>query len=193
MFQEFSTSLGQIMTIMKANSLVALEIIAVLWLIQFFNASVRYRLNLLGIVPRELFGLGGIACSPFLHGNWNHLFFNSIPLFFLLNLMLAYGWHPFVVFTVNIALFGGLMTWFLGRNAIHVGASGVIMGYMGFLLMQAVHQRTAYTLILGGIALYYCSSILLSLIPSDAKTSWEGHIFGFIAGLAVGYGWFIHF
>jgi membrane associated rhomboid family serine protease len=147
----------------------------------------------LGIVPRELFGLGGIACSPFLHGNANHLFFNSIPLFFLLNLMLAYGWHPFVVFTVNIALIGGLLTWFLGRNAIHVGASGVIMGYMGFLMMQAIHQRTAYTLILGAIALYYCGSILLSLLPSDAKTSWEGHVFGFVAGLAVGYGWFIHF
>lgn len=193
MLQDFATALGQILAIMKANSPVALTIIAVLWGIQVLNASVHYRLNLLGIIPRELFGLGGIAFSPFLHGNANHLFFNSIPLFFLLNLMLAYGWHPFVVFTVNIALFGGLLTWFLGRNAVHVGASGVIMGYMGFLLMQAIHQRTAYTLILGAIALYYCSSILLSLIPSDAKTSWEGHIFGFIAGLAVGYGWFIHF
>jgi len=193
MFQQFAASLGQIVLIMKANSLVALEIIAVLWAIQLLNASVNNRLILLGITPRELFGLGGIACSPFIHGNWNHLFFNTIPLFFLLNLMLAYGWHPFVVYTVNIALFGGLLTWFLGRNAIHVGASGVIMGYMGFLLMQAINQRTAYTLILGAIALYYCGSILLSLLPTDAKTSWEGHVFGFIAGLAVGYGWFIHF
>lgn len=193
MLQEIATALGQIVQIMQANSLVALEIIAVLWAIQILNRAVNYRLNLLGIVPRELFGLGGVACSPFLHGSSNHLFFNSIPLFFLLNLMLAYGWHPFVVFTVNIALIGGLLTWFLGRNAIHVGASGVIMGYMGFLLMQAIHQRTAYTLILGLIALYYCGSILLSLFPSDEKTSWEGHVFGFVAGLCVGYGWMIRF
>lgn len=193
MLQEIANALGQIINIMKSNSVTALEIIGVLWAIQIFNSFVNYRLNLLGIIPRELFGLGGIACSPFLHGSNNHLFFNSIPLFFLLNLMLAYGWHPFVVFTVNIALIGGLLTWFLGRNAIHVGASGVIMGYMGFLLMQAIHQRTAYTLILGIIALYYCGSILLSLFPTDAKTSWEGHVFGFVAGLMVGYGWYIHF
>jgi membrane associated rhomboid family serine protease len=193
MLQQISSSLTQIITLMQANSLVALKIIALLWVIQFANAAVHYRLNILGIQPRELFGLVGIPCSPFLHGSYNHLFFNSIPLFLLLNLMLAYGWHAFEVFTVNIALFGGLMTWILGRNAIHVGASGVIMGYMGFLLMQAIHQRTAYSVILGILALYYCGSILLSLFPSDVKTSWEGHIFGFAAGLAVGYGWYLHF
>lgn len=193
MLQDISSALLQIITLMQANSLLALKIIAVLWVIQFANAAVHYRLNILGIQPREIFGLVGIPCSPFLHGSYNHLFFNSIPLFLLLNLMLAYGWHPFVVYTVNIALFGGLMTWLLGRNALHVGASGVIMGYMGFLLMQAIHQRTAYSVILGILALYYCGSILLSLFPSDVKTSWEGHVFGFAAGLAVGYGWYIHF
>lgn len=193
MFQEVIAALAQVVGTMKANSVVALEIIALLWIIQIANAAMHYRLNALGIHPREIFGLAGIGFSPFLHGHYNHLFFNSIPLFLLLNLMLAYGWHPFVVYTVNIALFGGLLTWLLGRSAIHIGASGVIMGYMGFLLMQAIHHRTAYAAVLGVIALYYCGSILLSLFPSDEKTSWEGHVFGFAAGLAVGYGWYIHF
>jgi membrane associated rhomboid family serine protease len=193
MLQDISSALGQIIAVMQLNSVTTLKIIGTLWLIQFANAGVGYRFNLLGIHPRELFGLVGIPLSPFLHGNFNHLFFNTIPLFLLLNLMLAYGWHPFVVYTVNIGLFGGLLTWLLGRNAIHVGASGVIMGYMGFLLMQAIHHQTTYTLILGILALYYCGSILLSLLPSDAQTSWEGHVFGFAAGLCVGYGWFIHF
>lgn len=193
MLHDFSSALAQIISLMQANSLLALKIIAVLWVIQFANAAVHYRLNLLGIHPRELFGLVGIICSPFLHGGYNHLFFNSIPMFLLLNLMLAYGWHAFVVYTANIAFIGGFLTWVFGRNAIHVGASGLIMGYMGFLLMQAIHQKTAYSVILGILALYYCGSILLSLFPSDVKTSWEGHVFGFAGGLAVGYGWYFQF
>jgi membrane associated rhomboid family serine protease len=194
MFQALITALGQLVHTMQANSFTALAIIALLWFIQLINASVNYRLNTLGIVPREIFGLSGIFTSPFLHGNANHLFFNSIPLFFLLNLMLAYGWDAFILYTVNIAFIGGLLTWFFGRNATHIGCSGVIMGYMGFLMMQAIHQRTAIALVLGLVALYYCSSILLSLFPSGSKkTSWEGHVFGFVAGLMVGYGWFIHF
>lgn len=193
MLTEFTKALDQIIVVLQNNSLLALEIVAGLWIIHAVNKLLDFRLNALGLYPREIHGLIGIPCSPLLHGNTNHIFFNSIPLFLLLTLMLANGVHPFIVYTVNIALIGGGLTWIFGRKAIHVGSSGVIMGYMGFLLMQAINDRSAYALILGAIALYYCSSLLLHLFPTDEKSSWEGHVFGFIAGVLVAYGVFIPF
>lgn len=187
---DWSLALQQIIHTMQLNALMALKILAVLWVIQIINASLGYRLNIFGIYPRHPFGLIGIFTSPFLHGHMNHLFFNSIPLFLLLVLMLAKGFIPFLNITLNIMVLSGLAVWLFGRKALHVGASGVIMGYMGYLLMQAYYQPSASALVLAVLALYYCGSILAHLLPSDAKTSWEGHVFGFIAGViaAMGYG-----
>jgi membrane associated rhomboid family serine protease len=187
---DWALSLQQIIQAMQANALVALEILGLLWAIQLVNAAVGYRLNIFGILPRHPFGLIGIFTSPFLHGHWNHLFFNSIPLFLLLVLMLAQGWTQFLNVTLNIMVISGLAVWLFGRKALHVGASGLIMGYMGYLLAQAVRKPDASAIVLGVLALYYCGSILASLLPSDAKTSWEGHVFGFAAGIlaAMGYG-----
>lgn len=189
MFQDVSADLSRMIALMQANTLLALKIIAVLWGVQILNTLLRYRLNVLGIYPRNPIGLVGIFTSPFLHGSFNHLFFNTIPLFLLLLLMLAKGFHFFLLLTFNIMLMGGLATWLFGRKALHVGASSVIMGYMGYLLTQAYANRSASALILGALALYYCGSILLSLIPNDEKTSFEGHIFGFMAGVACGLGY----
>jgi membrane associated rhomboid family serine protease len=186
-------SLHQIILTMKANAVVALEIIGLLWAIQLINMALGYKLNVFGIYPRHPFGLIGIFTSPFLHGHVNHLFFNSIPLFLLLVLMLANGLPFFLNTTLNIMIFSGLAVWLFGRKALHVGASSVIMGYMGYLLMQAYYQPSAVTLILGALALYYCGSILMHLLPSDVKTSWEGHVFGFAAGVAVAMGYAFNF
>lgn len=191
MFNNFTTALEQVIAGMQAHALLALKIIAVLWAIQLVNFLFKYRLNVLGIYPRHPAGIIGIFCAPFLHGNMQHLFFNSIPLFLLLSLMLSNGVEKFALITLNIMMIGGAATWLFGRRALHVGASGVIMGYMGFLLLQAYFQPSPVALILGALALYYCGSILLHLLPSDESSSWEGHIFGFVAGLVVAYGWVI--
>jgi membrane associated rhomboid family serine protease len=191
MFQNVTADLSQLISLMQANTVLALKIIALLWAIQFVNALLGYRLTMFGIYPRHPFGLLGIFTSPFIHGSFNHLFFNTIPLFLLLILLLGKGFHTFIVITLNIMILGGLGTWLFGRRALHVGASSVIMGYMGYLLAQAYTQRSASAIILGILALYYCGSILLSLIPNDAKTSFEGHIFGFMAGVACGLGYMV--
>ncbi len=191
MFNNFTAAIEQVIAGMQQHALLALQIIAVLWAIQLVNHLLHYRLNVLGIYPRHIGGLFGIVFSPLLHGNASHLFFNSIPLFLLLCLMLSSGVEAFAMITINIALIGGAATWLFGRKALHVGSSGVIMGYMGYLLLQAYFQPSAVALILGALALYYCSSILLHLLPTDAASSWEGHIFGFAAGLMVAYGWVI--
>ena len=77
----------------------------------------------------------------------------------------------------------GLLVWLFGRRGNHIGASGVISGYFAFVLAQAIDRPSVTTLFVGGIALYYFGGILLSLFPSEERVSWEGHLFGFLAGV----------
>lgn len=150
------------------------------------NQLLQGRLNQLGIRPRRLRGLWGIFVSPFLHASFDHLFFNAIPFYVLFTFLLAEGgWIQAVYVSLCIILFGGLMTWLLGRRAIHVGSSGWIMGMMGYILSECYLQRSLASWILGMLALYYLGSILLSLFPSEEHVSFEGHIFGFASGIMV--------
>ena len=156
--------------------------LAVLWIIQAVNMSVGYRLNVLGIWPRRMIGLPGIFCSPFLHGSVEHLFFNSVPLFFLLTLVQLLGALVFLKVSLWIMFVSGMAVWLLGRPGIHVGASGVLMGYWAFLLVQVYFQPSVIGVIIAGLCLYYLSSLWLNLLPGGKKTSWEGHVFGALAG-----------
>jgi membrane associated rhomboid family serine protease len=176
---------------MRMNSLFALKLLALLWMIQLINFTLGYRLNILGIFPRHLAGLLGIVCSPFLHASFSHLLFNSIPLFFLASLLLTFGVPIFYEVTAFIGIVGGSLVWLCGRRAFHVGASGIIMGYLGFLLTQAYFSQTSFAIIIGGLTIYYCGSLLLNLLPLEVRTSFESHIFGFLAGVACYY-WLIY-
>ncbi len=176
---------------MKAHLPLTLSFLGLLWGIQLVNFLLGYRLNVLGIYPRHLFGIPGIAFSPFLHGHANHLFFNSIPLFFLVNLILTFGVPVFYEVSAFIIIVGGTLVWLLGRPGFHVGASGLIMGYLGFLLTQAYFSQSAFSLVIGGLCIYYCGSLILNLVPQEVRTSWEGHVFGFGAGI-LSYFWLVY-
>jgi membrane associated rhomboid family serine protease len=180
----FIDQFTQTITQMKAQAPLAFSIVLILWGIHLINAATNYKLNYLGIVPRRFFGLLGIISSPFLHGNFGHLLFNSIPLFFLADFLLVGGLNEFYCITVIIMLMSGLAVWLFARRAVHIGASGVIMGYFGCLLTTAVQRPTGATVLLAAVTLYYFSGLLMSLFPTDVKSSWEGHIFGFLAGIA---------
>lgn len=164
-----------------------LKLIGLAWLIQLINYLLGYRLNYFGIYPRHLRGLIGIPCAPFLHGNFDHLFFNTVPFFALSLLMLMAGSSIFLCASLLIILISGALTWLLGRSAIHIGASSLVIGYWSYLLIAAYHQKSLITVGLALICIYYFGSFLLSLIPSNEKVSWEGHLFGFLAGLAANY------
>lgn len=179
--------LNQLITASQKAWGVTFTILGILWLIQLINWSLKYRLNILGIWPRKLWGLPGIIFSPFLHGNWNHLFFNSIPLLILINLNLLMGWAVFYKLSIFIILVSGFATWLIGRPGIHVGASGVLMGYWGFLLAQAYLNPSVLGIIVGALCLYYLGGLWLNLLPSGAHVSVEGHIAGCLAGIAAVY------
>lgn len=172
---------------MKANLSMALMLIAILWGFWFLNFILGYRLNYLGILPRHLFGLIGIPLHPLIHGSFNHLFFNSIPLFVLLTLILIGGLPNFICTTTSITLISGFAIWLFGRSALHIGASGLVMGYLGYLLVHAYQQPSALSYVIAIICLYYFGSLLLSIFPKEEAVSWEGHLFGLLAGIATTY------
>ncbi len=183
MFENLVNSLMDIVTQTKEHLPLLLAVLGLLFLIHIINVALNYRLLALGIYPRHLFGLVGIVCSPFLHGNFNHLFFNSIPLFVLMDFMLIYSDQTFIAATCSIFLFSGLLTWLFGRKAMHVGASAVITGYWGFLVFFMIQEPSATSLILGILCVYYFAGIFFGILPLRESTSWEGHLFGLVAGV----------
>jgi membrane associated rhomboid family serine protease len=182
--EQLSQSFESIVLAIKHNSFFVLKFIALLWIIQLINFSTHYKLNVLGIYPRRIRGLIGIICSPFIHGDFSHLLLNSVPLFVLANLVLLKGETSFYIITLIIIILGNLAVWLFAKRGIHIGASGVIMGYFGFLLANAYYQFNTTALILAILCVYYFSGLILLLIPGGKGISWEGHIFGFLAGIA---------
>lgn len=164
-----------------------LEVMAILWAINIFNWIIGSKLNYLGIYPRNLFGLVGIFFSPLLHHDFSHLLFNSIPLFVLGLVLLVQGVDIFIWVTLFVAIVGGLGVWLFGRKALHIGASGLISGYFGFVLVNAFLAPSLISILLSPLVLYYFGSIFLGIFPQEEGISWESHLLGFIAGVICAY------
>lgn len=188
MFGELVESLQQVMILTQQNMVFVLSVLGILWGIHILNRIVGYKLNIFGVYPRNLFGIIGIAAHPLLHGSFTHLFLNTIPLFLLMNFVLIGGIDQWICVTTLIVLISGALTWLFGRKAIHVGASTVIMGYFGYLIVSAYYNPSFMTVILSIISVYYFGGLFLSLVPKgEGNVSFEGHIFGFVAGIAAIY------
>jgi len=139
----------------------------------------------LGVVPRALPGLIGLVTGPFVHANAAHMAANLPPFLVLGTLVLRRDEPHFLLVAAAIALAQGGLVWLFGRNAAHVGMSGVIFGFFGYLLAAAwLTKSTTDLVVAGGVLLFY-GGMLAGLKPARDGTSWEGHLFGLVAGLAV--------
>jgi membrane associated rhomboid family serine protease len=177
-----------LISLIQGNQAFLLSAIGILWGIHLLNFILGYRLNCLGIYPRHLRGLAGIIFSPFLHGDFNHLFFNTIPLYVLANFILLGGVLLLYQVTAVVVLVSGVLIWLFSRRGLHIGASGLIMGYWGYLIMNAYAHPSIMTVFLVLVTLYYFGGLASALLPtSEQEVSWEGHIFGFISGLVANY------
>lgn len=187
MLEQIEQVLQTILVTIHDNAALLLGIGLGLWIFQIINKLLGYRLNYLGIIPRTPRGLIGIIFSPFLHADVNHLFLNTFPLLVLACFVLIGGQPLFWRVTISIILLSGLLIWLLGRRAIHLGASALITGYWGYLLINAYHQPSIMAILLAIVCIYYFGSIFLGLFPSKESVSWEGHLFGCLAGIATNY------
>lgn len=163
-----------------------LGFVGVLWGIELVNVAFGNRLLVFGILPRTFVGLRGILFAPFLHGSFAHLLANTVPLLVLGSLVLLSGRGAFIRASVIIAIVGGGLTWAFGRFAYHVGASGLIFGYLGFLVAKAWYERQVLSILIALVAGVLYGGVRLQVLPTTPGVSWEGHLFGFLAGLLAG-------
>lgn len=137
----------------------------------------------LGIVPRTGAGLVGIVAAPFIHANLAHLLANLPPFVGLGYLVLRRDPARFPAVAGTIALATGALVWLAARKATHVGMSGVIFGFLGYLVAVAWFTRTTPDLVVGGGVLLFYGGMLAGLAPVRGSTSWESHLFGLLAGI----------
>ena len=160
-------------------------LLIILWIVELVNFVLDHNLNGFGLVPRQLSGLPGIALAPLLHGSFTHLISNSGGLLALGGLIAIRGERHFVSTTVAIVILAGGLLWLFGRTAVHVGASGLVFGYFGLLLGRAWFQRTADSLLIAAIVIAVYGGLLWGILPLQHFVSWDGHLAGLVAGLAV--------
>ena len=136
-----------------------------------------------GIEPLQVDGLDGVLFAPLLHGNWAHLIGNTVPFLVLGFLAMAGGIRQFVVVTATIWLLGGLGVWLTGGNGIHIGASGLIFGWLVFLLTRGFFARSGLQILLAVGLFFVWGGILFGVLPGQPGISWQAHLFGALAGL----------
>lgn len=162
--------------------------IAMLWGIHIVDYALPVDFNGFGLRPRTLGGLLGVPLMPFLHGGWGHLVSNTIPLLILL-VLLAGSRANSLAIVVSLVLLGGLLLWLFGRDSIHVGASGLIYGLIAYLIVSGFLERRLLSLIVSLVVLFlYGGTMFWGVLPSaDERISWDGHLFGAIAGGIIAY------
>jgi membrane associated rhomboid family serine protease len=168
----------------RQNIHTAFTAVAILWLVFFINLTLPLDLRLYGLRPRQLDGLAGILLTPFLHVDLRHLIANSGILFVLLAVALSFSRKlTFRALWIIIWVGGGLV-WLSGKEGtIHIGASGVIFGLIGYLTCLGVFRRDWKALIISLAIFVLYGGALQSLFTHVPGVSWAGHLFGFISGV----------
>ena len=170
-------------TILKEFKILFVSL-AIFWILEItdffvFNGS----LDSYGIQPHSTLGLRGIIFAPFLHGGFGHLMANTIPFITLGWLTMVQETSDFYVASIFSAVIGGIGVWFLGSpQSVHIGASILIYGYLGFLLSRGYFQKNFPSIALSIFVAIAYGSFIWGVFPSQMGISWQGHLFGFIGG-----------
>lgn len=177
--QAFYAALGRAFVVMCA------VVVPVLAFIELVDLGLGGRLDLLaGIRPRQVSGLDGIVFAPLVHDGWQHLMTNSTPLILLGTFVLAAGTRRFLLGTLVIVIFSGFGVWLLTPpNVLVIGASGVVFGWLGLLLMRGIVERSLWNIAVAMVAGLLYGWQLVALLPTTERISWQGHLFGFVGGL----------
>jgi membrane associated rhomboid family serine protease len=171
-------------SVLRIQAMVLGGTLAVFWAVFVLNTVLGGSLLSLGVIPRTTIGLRGILFAPFLHGSLNHVVANTIP-------FLALGWmvmlrdeRHFIPVTLAAMIGSGLLAWLLGApGSVHIGASGVIFGYLGFLMLTGWYTRSFGSILLSAIVTLLWGSLVFGMLPREPGISWQAHIGGFLGGI----------
>jgi membrane associated rhomboid family serine protease len=160
---------------------------AVLWAVHLISLLLNEDLSKLGLLPRNLVGLLGIFTSPLIHADFSHLIFNTIPLIIL-------GWiifyfYPKVSYILFLLIYfiTGVLVWIFARQVFHIGASGIVYGFVSFLFFSGIIRRDNTSIALALVITFLYGGLVWGMIPGWKGISWESHLFGAITGLIAAY------
>lgn len=160
-----------------------LVVLVAMWVVEVIDLAIGGRLDRFGVRPRELRGLTGVVFAPFLHNGLLHLLANSVPFVILGAAIALGGTRRFVTVSVIVAVVAGMGTWLTGAGgSVHVGASGLVFGYVTYLVARGFFERRI-TYILGGfVVVMFYGGVLWGVVPRPG-VSWQAHLFGAIGGV----------
>ena len=166
--------------------------VLLMWLVFFFQSTTQFNFLAFGILPREPKGLIGVITSVFIHGDLGHIASNSIPLL-VLGMMLFYFYKKIAKASfIWIWLISGLWLWIGGRSSTehpvhHIGASTLIYGLATFLFFSGVFRKHLRLMVVSAMVVFLYGSIMWGIFPLKEEISWEGHLFGALAGVLVAF------
>ncbi len=164
-------------------------IVLFMWVLESMDLTIsRVDLDMFGIQPRTLVGLRNILFSPFLHVGFGHLLANTIPFIVLGWMVLVRGMRDFFTVSIIAGVVSGLGVWLLGgSDTITLGLSGVIFGYLGYLLARGYYERSLVAIILAVVAVFLYGGMIFGVLPIRSGVSWLGHLFGLVGGVIAAY------
>jgi len=158
--------------------------IGIAWALEILDFFLLGSLDLFGIKPRTLSGLPGIGAMSFLHGGFGHLLSNTLPFLILGGIVLIGGRKVFFTSTLIITAIGGGALWTLGPGQTnHIGASLLIFGYLGFLIARGFVEKSGFWITISILVLVLYGGMIAGVLPGQEGISWQGHLFGFAAGI----------
>lgn len=155
----------------------------VLWLIHLITYLFDLQTYKLGILPRSFTGLIGIITSPLIHGSFSHLISNTAPLI-IMGIGIFY-FYPKVAYKVFLLIYlgTGIFVWLFAREVYHIGASGIIYGFVSFLFFSGVFRKDNRSIALALVVIFLYGGLIWGVLPTQRGVSWESHLFGGLSGL----------
>jgi len=154
-----------------------------MWMVYLISLSLNLDLSRMGILPRDMIGILGIISGPVVHANFSHLLSNTMPLLIL-------GWTIFFFYSkvsyksfIVIYVLTGLFVWLFARQVYHIGASGIVYGFVSFLFFSGIFRRDNKSIAIALIVTFLYGGIIWGVLPGQKGISWESHLFGGIAGI----------
>ncbi|HJQ41967.1 MAG TPA: rhomboid family intramembrane serine protease [Jatrophihabitantaceae bacterium] len=160
---------------------------AALWAVQLVNAANDYSLNRFGLRPRRIDGLWGIVTEPFLHLSNSHLLSNTVPVVGVGWVLLLSGVRTWLTVSAVVIVLSGVATWLVAPSGLVVGAGGLALGWMGYLLARAYFSRRVRWIVVAVCVLFFFGTFFFTLVPSFNKdVSWQAQACGLGAGVVAG-------
>ena len=173
--------------IVRHSLFVSCSFVVVLWLIKLFEFEFDLDFSAWGVLPHDIKGLRGIIFSPLIHASFNHLIANSLPLLILsFSLFFFYRKSSYTIFWL-IYLFSGIFVWLVGREALHIGASGLIYGLAAFLFTSGIISYNIRLLTIALIVALVYGGMFWGIFPFKPEISWESHLWGGISGFGLAF------